>query len=247
MAKRKRSGTIRIGCAGWSIGKEYADEFPGEGTHLTRYAGRFPAAEINSSFHKPHRPTTYEKWARSVPADFWFAVKVPKEATHKLRLADTEDVLDRFLAEAAGLGDKLGPLLVQLPPSLKFEAKVAASFFKSLRERTQGDVACEPRHPTWFEGEPERLFRKHRVARVAADPALAEDASKPGGWEGLAYYRLHGSPRVYYSAYDSEYLETLSVKLAKAAKSADVWCIFDNTASGAATANALELLGRVRS
>lgn len=242
MAKTKRIETIRIGCAGWALGKEYAAEFPAEGTHLARYARRFPAVEINSSFRKPHKPATYEKWAKSVPDDFRFAVKIPKEATHTRRLVSTEDVLDRFLSEAIALGDKLGPLLVQLPPSLAFDADVADAFFSALRKRFNGDVVCEPRHPTWFKVKAERLVTKYRVARVAADPAVIEEASEPGGWDGIAYYRLHGCPRVYYSAYSDDYLEALSTKLTLAAKSSSVWCIFDNTASGAATPNALNLL-----
>ena len=155
-------------------------------------------------------------------------------------------MLDSFLAEATQLGDKLGPLLVQLPPSLTFSADVAERFFAALRDRFDGDVALEPRHPTWFEPAAERLVTKYRVARVAADPAVVPAAAEPGGWDGLVYYRLHGSPKVYYSAYPDEYLEALAKTLVRAAKSADVWCIFDNTAAFAATANALDVLDRVR-
>jgi uncharacterized protein YecE (DUF72 family) len=239
-------GTVRIGCAGWALRKEYAAEFAAEGTHLTRYAGRFPAVEINSSFYKPHKPATYAKWAASVPDGFRFAVKVPKEATHTRRLVDVEDVLDRFLTESVALGEKLGPLLVQLPPSLVFDADIAEAFFTALRGRFDGCVVLEPRHTTWFEGKAERLVTKFRVARVAADPSVVKDASEPGAWGGLAYYRLHGSPRVYHSAYDDEYLEALADELTKAARSADVWCIFDNTAEGAATSNALDILNLAR-
>jgi uncharacterized protein YecE (DUF72 family) len=239
-------GTVRIGCAGWALRKEHAAEFPPEGTHLHRYAGRFPAVEINSSFYRPHKPATYEKWAASVPADFRFAVKVPKEVTHTRRLAETEDVLDRFLPEASALGAKLGPLLVQLPPRLAFDADVAESFFGALRGRFEGSVVLEPRHATWFEGRAEQLMREFRLTRVAADPAVVPAASEPGGWGGVIYYRLHGSPRVYHSAYGDAYLAGLAGKLAAAAKTAEVWCIFDNTADGAATANALDTLGRVR-
>jgi uncharacterized protein YecE (DUF72 family) len=237
---------VRIGCAGWALRKEHASEFQAEGTHLTRYAGRFPAVEINSSFYKPHKPATYVKWGASVHEDFRFAVKVPKEATHARRLVGAGDVLDRFLPEATSLGARLGPLLVQLPPSLAFDADVAESFLAALRERFDGAVVIEPRHATWFESRAERLVTEYRVARVAADPTVVEEAAEPGGWDGLVYYRLHGSPRVYYSAYEDDYLETLSEKLSAAATSADVWCVFDNTAEGAATANVLDLLGRVR-
>jgi uncharacterized protein YecE (DUF72 family) len=246
-AESKTAGAcaIRVGCAGWTLRRELADEFPAEGTHLTRYAARLPAVEINSSFYRPHRPATYAKWAASVPEDFRFAVKVPREATHERRLADAEDVLDRFLPEATSLGANIGPLLVQLPPSLGFSADVAEAFFAALRERFDGDIVLEPRHPSWFESKAERLVTRFRVARAAADPAVVGGASGPGGWDGLVYYRRHGSPKVYHSAYGSEYLEALSHELTEAARSAAVWCIFDNTAEGAATVNALDVLGLV--
>ena len=118
--------------------------------------------------------------------------------------------------------------------------------FTALRARFEGGVVVEPRHASWFKARADKLATKFRVARVAADPAVVEGASEPGGWSGLAYYRLHGSPKVYYSAYDSEYLEAIAEKLSAAAQSAEVWCIFDNTAEGAATTNALDVLDRVR-
>ncbi len=247
MARNKpdRPDTVRVGCAGWSLPKEHGDRFPAEGTHLERYAARFPAVEINSSFYKPHRPTTYARWASSVPEDFRFSVKVPKVATHERRLVDAGEVLDGFLAEVAQLGDKLGPLLVQLPPSLSFSADVAEGFFAALRDRFEGDAALEPRHASWFEPAADRLVTRYRVARVAADPAVVPAAAEPGGWDGLVYYRLHGSPKVYHSAYADEYLGALAKALSSASRSAAVWCVFDNTAAGAATANALDILGRV--
>lgn len=236
---------VRVGCAGWALPKVLAGLFPAGGTHLARYAGRLPAAEINSSFYKPHKPATYAKWAASVPADFRFAVKVPREATHARRLADAEGVLDRFLPEAAALEAKLGPLLVQLPPGLAFDAAVAEPFFAALRGRFDGDVVVESRHPSWFQATAERLMVNSRLSRVAADPAVVDAAGLPGGWGGLVYYRLHGSPKKYYSDYPAEYLAALAAKLAAAARSAPVWCVFDNTAAGAATANALGLLDRL--
>src|SRR3954470_11987598 len=115
------SATIRIGTAAWSIPREHAAPFPVAGSHLERYAAVLNAVEINSSFYRPHRTATYERWAASVPEDFHFAVKIPKAITHERRLADVDDLLDRFLSEVSGLGPKLGPLLVQLPPSLSFQ------------------------------------------------------------------------------------------------------------------------------
>jgi uncharacterized protein YecE (DUF72 family) len=237
---------IRIGCAGWSIPKAYAEHFPAEGSHLERYAQRFPAVEINSSFHRPHRPATYARWGSSVPEDFQFAVKVPKAITHENRLADTEANLKRFLSEVRELGSKLGPLLVQLPPSLPFRPAVVNTFFQNLREQFDGSLVCEPRHISWFKPEAEQLLKQFKVARVAADPARTQQAGEPGGWNGLIYYRLHGSPRMYYSAYSAEYLESLAQRLIETARSVPTWCIFDNTAEFAATGNALDLLKRVR-
>ena len=232
MAKSKsdRAGNVRVGCAGWSLQKQHGDRFPGEGTHLKRYAARFPAVEINSSFYKPHRSATYARWAASVPQDFRFSVKVPNVATHERRLEDVDEVLEGFLAEATQLGDRLGPLLVQLPPSLSFSADIADGFFASLRDGFDGDVALEPRHASWFEPEADRLVTRYRVARVAADPAVVPAAAVPGGWNGLVYFRLHGSPRVYYSAYADDYLASLAKTLTRSARTAEVWCIFDNTA-----------------
>jgi uncharacterized protein YecE (DUF72 family) len=237
---------IRVGTAGWTLPRAEQEHFPATGTHLQRYAGRFTAAEINSSFHRPHRPSTYARWAESVPPGFHFSVKLPKTITHGQRLRDADPLLDAFLAEAAGLGDRLGCLLVQLPPSLEFDAAVAEPFFSALRRRSSLAIACEPRHPTWFGDEAAELLARFQAARVAADPARVPAAAEPGGWPELVYYRLHGSPRIYYSAYDAPYLDELAARLrVEAAAGRQVWCIFDNTASGAAAADALSLIARL--
>ena len=93
---------------------------------------------------------------------------------------------------------------------------------------------------------PERLLTQYRIARVAADPAVVPAVAKPGGWDGLIYHRLHGSPKVYYSEYMDEYLAALAKTLTRVAQSAVVWCIFDNTAVGTATVDRFDVLGRVR-
>lgn len=236
---------ILVGCAGWGIPTRHAALFPAGGSHLERYARRFPMAEINSSFYRPHRPATYARWAAATPGDFRFAVKVPRELTHARRLADPAEPLGRFLGEALELGPKLGPLLVQLPPSLRFDAARAAGFFGALRERFGGEVVCEPRHISWFAAPAERLLADWRVARVAADPAPAPGAERPGGWDGLAYFRWHGSPEMYVSAYPPGALAALAEQLRAAARAGPVWCVFDNTAEGAATTDALDIIERL--
>ena len=237
------SHRLRVGCAGWNIPKEYADRFPAVGSHLKRYAQVFPAVEINSSFYRPHKPATYERWAESVPDGFRFAVKVPRTITHFRRLKAVDSELDVFLAECEHLGSKLGPLLVQLPPTLVFDREIANSFFQGLRKRFKGQVGCEPRHITWFGPETSDFLADFDIARVAADPAITPEAAEPAGANTLVYYRLHGSPRIYYSAYAADFLEAVAQNLNQAvARGAAAWCIFDNTAEGAAYGDALAML-----
>lgn len=237
---------IRVGTAGWSLPRlEQARFLPGE-SHLARYAQVFTAVEINSTFHRPHRASTFERWAASVPRGFRFSVKIPRTITHDRRLAGSEALVEKFLADLAPLGSRVGWLLVQLPPSLAFDPAVARSFFSALRERFDRGVAVEPRHASWFEEDAERLLDALHVARVAADPPRAATGGDPGGWRGLAYFRLHGFPRVYYSSYEEEFLAALAEKLrALRRRRIPTWCIFDNTTLGAGTANALSIIERL--
>lgn len=236
---------VCTGTAGWRLPKPHLDLFPGEGSHLERYAARFPAVEINSSFYRPHRRSTWERWGGAVPAGFLFSAKTPRTLTHERRLAEPEPILDEFLAAVAGLGERLGCLLVQMPPSLALDVALADRFFRSVRERYARPLVAEPRHATWFTPEGEALLAAHRVGRVGADPVCAPGADEPGGWPGTVYFRLHGSPRMYYSAYDAAFLDRLVGRLDAARRApglaGPVWCIFDNTALDAATANAAEV------
>jgi uncharacterized protein YecE (DUF72 family) len=157
-------------------------------------------------------------------------------------LADAASLLDDFLAQASGLGDRLECLLVQMPPSLAFDAATASSFFDALRERWSGRIAAEPRHASWFDSDVDGLLAQRGIARVLADPVRQAGGERPGGLADLVYLRLHGSPRVYYSSYAPEIIEALARRIALALQSRQrVWCIFDNTASGAATHDALAL------
>jgi uncharacterized protein YecE (DUF72 family) len=220
----------------------WRERFPPGTSNLERYAARFACVEINSSFYRQHRRTTYERWGASVPPHFRFAVKLPRAITHEQRLVAADVLLDVFLDEARGLGERLGPLLVQLPPSLVFDAAIAGEFFATLRQMHDGEIACEPRHATWFGPEADALLRAHRVARVGADPACVGLAAHPGAWPGIAYLRLHGSPVMYRSSYEPDRIRRVAdVLRAQHAAGAACWCIFDNTTLGAATGNALEL------
>ena len=201
------------------------------------------AVEINSSFHRPHRRSTYARWAASVPDDFRFAVKLPKLISHQHRLVGCDDAIARFADEVAGLGEKRGPMLVQLPPSFAFPGALAGDFFAMLAQALPGAIACEPRHPSWFGDDADALLASHGVARVGADPARLPAAALPGAWTALAYLRLHGSPDIYRSAYDDG---AIADHAAIARVASGSWTIYDNTTLGAATANALALAAALR-
>lgn len=230
---------VYVGTAGWAIPRTYAEHFPPSGSTLQRYAGIFRAVEINSTFHRQHRHTTYARWKECTPAGFRFSLKLSKVITHERKLLNVEELLDEFLTDAHLLGEKLGPILVQLPPSLAFEPDLASSFFQELRDRHTGPVVCEPRHRSWFTDTADGLLKASRVGRVAADPAVVAAAAFPGGCIDPVYYRFHGSPRKYFSGYEVESIN----RLANAVKhtAGEVWCIFDNTAGGAAAGDALHL------
>ena len=233
--------TISIGTAGWTIPRTLAEQFPADGTALERYATRFAVAEINSSFHRSHRASTWERWRESVPDSFRFSVKVPKLITHQRKLVACEEALDDFVGETGALGPKLAVLLVQLPPKLAFDAAVAEPFFAALADRSRAAIACEPRHPSWFGDEADALLAERRVARAAADPGICEQAARPGGWRGLSYWRLHGSPVMYRSSYADRIAAYAEGLRAEHEAGRETWCIFDNTASSAATGDALAL------
>jgi uncharacterized protein YecE (DUF72 family) len=230
-----------VGTAGWSVPRASAERCPGGGSHLERYARVFGGAEINSSFYRPHAPATYARWAAATPAAFRFAVKVPRLITHDQAMRRARDPFRRFLDETSGLGEKRGPLLVQLPPSQGFDRRPVMRFFEMVRGLYDGLVVCEPRHPTWFTPAVDGLLAGLHVARAAADPARVPAAAVPGGWPGFVYYRLHGSPRTYWSRYGKDDISRLTTELRRQPTGTVVWCIFDNTASGAALENAFEL------
>ncbi|ARP82255.1 hypothetical protein CAL12_16485 [Bordetella genomosp. 8] len=236
------SSPTLVGCAGWSLSSQDQGTFASEGSHLERYARVFPCVEINSSFYRSHQAQTYARWADSVPDAFRFSVKLPRTITHDARLQRCEGLLRAFLDEVAALEKKLGCILIQLPPSLALEARQAGRFLSVLRRHTSVPVACEPRHPSWFTPRGADLLRGAQVACVRAHPSPVPGAD-PVGDPSLFYIRLHGAPDMYYSAYDETFIQAVAARVDEArAQHRLVWCIFDNTARGAAIPNALALM-----
>ncbi|MFP3546822.1 DUF72 domain-containing protein [Rhizobium sp. SIMBA_035] len=223
-----------IANAGWSVPTKMADRFAEEGTALTRYASIFDGVEINSTFYRRHRPSTFARWVDAVPDDFRFSVKTPKEITHVRAMRDIAAPLQTFLEDIVPLRKKRGPLLCQLPPSLAFDADILEPAFRIMCDANEGPVVVEARHASWASCEALDLLRTYAIDRVLADPAPvwpAEDFDRPP-----KYVRLHGKPRIYYSSYSKDEIRSIFDLLGS-----DSWCVFDNTASGAAIENALTM------
>ncbi|OWW20916.1 DUF72 domain-containing protein [Noviherbaspirillum denitrificans] len=236
---------VHVGCAGWSVPGAMHDRFPAAGSHLERYAAVLPAVEINTSFYRPHRAATYARWRDSVPEAFRFSAKLPKAITHEARLHGVEEALEKFIGEVSHLERKLGCLLVQLPPSLRFDATTALRFFVHLRALTQVPVVCEPRHLTWFTPAAAGMLAGMGVGYVDADPSIAPVPEEAEG-AGVLYLRMHGSPVIYHSKYPEEAIAAMQARIESSIDAGrHAWCIFDNTASGEAVPDALSLLARL--
>jgi uncharacterized protein YecE (DUF72 family) len=230
---------IRVGIAGWSNPPAKRSERNPDQTHLSYYAAHFSCVEINTSFYRPHRSATYERWRDETPASFRFSVKMPRSVTHESHLKRCAQEVGCFFEDIAALQPKLTAVLVQLPPSLEFNGRAVRAFFKSVPRLRGTKVVCEPRHASWFTPAAESALREAGVSRVAADPVRAAGADLPGGAQRFAYFRWHGAPRLYYSKYSQEQLAVFAATVRKS-EAAEIWCVFDNTARHAAWDDALQ-------
>jgi uncharacterized protein YecE (DUF72 family) len=231
---------IRVGLAGWGNPPAKRIERAADQTHLSYYAAHFSCVEINSSFYRPHKSATYARWRDETPAAFRFSVKMPRSITHESRLKRRTAEVGRFYGEISALQSKLAVVLVQLPPSLEFNARVVRNFFSVAPPRRGTKIVCEPRHPSWFTSAAQSVLQDAGVSRVAADPARCPGAEVPGGARRFAYYRWHGSPRMYYSKYSQAQLANFAAAVTTN-KATETWCLFDNTALYAAWDDALQL------
>lgn len=242
---------VRVGTAGWTLPRGADPYFPKGQGHLERYAQVLNAVEINSTFYKLPQSGTFERWRDSTPASFRFSVKIPGAITHDAGLRAVGRQLTDFLTLVSGLGPKLGALLVQLPPKLEFQPAVARAFVRRLRSAHPGDVVWEPRHPSWFAAPAGELLLEYGMARVDADPPPCPVGDSPTALGRVLYHRLHGSPRMYYSEYSNAQLDALAARFRalmtpSPRRRLRLWCMFDNTAHGAALPNALELISKLR-
>lgn len=230
---------MHIGLAGWGNPPSHRSLRSGNETHLQYYAGHFSCVEINSSFYRSHRFSTYARWNVQTPRAFRFAVKMPRVITHESGLRHTCGEMTQFFRGIESLQPKLAVVLIQFPPRLEFKRRLVAAFFRSVPRLPTVKLVCEPRHVSWFGGEVEEQLAEWNVSRVAADPARTPNASVPGGDGTFVYCRWHGSPQIYYSSYSAEQLKGFATAAGLRGPT-PTWCIFDNTARYAAWENALD-------
>ena len=215
---------------------KYRAHFATEGSGLTRYASTFDFVEVNVTFYRAVREATFASWAEQTPEDFRFSVKLNRAVTHAARLSGNAR-LEEALAPMRALGDRLAAVLVQLPPSLAFDADRVEAFLIRLRATYEGMVAWEPRHPGWDCEEAASLLAAYGVTRVLTEIPTPQT---PRGDCG-SYFRLHGTPRRYRSPYSTEQLRALAAWITESA--APAYVVFDNTAGPAGVANGRELQG----
>lgn len=230
---------VRIGTAGWSIPKEFKKHFPEEESQLASYSQVLNCVEINSTFSNIHQASTFEKWALLTPDDFEFSLKLHRSFTHESELKPKVSDLKNNLLLMGHLGRKWKVLLLQFPGKQKFHEKRVGRLYDSIRKFYDGAIVVEPRNLSWLSKESSALLKEFKISKVIADPERCPHNIKNIlSTGGITYFRLHGNPVIYKSSYNRSYLKKLSQDLSLYKKA---WCIFDNTAMGKATGNALTL------
>ena len=236
---------IRIGCSGWAYkhwrGILYPEGLP-QRLWFQRYAEEFDTVELNNSFYRLPRPETFDGWREQAPPGFCYAVKANRFITQAKKLIDCEEPLDRMMSAARHLGDRLGPMLYQLPPSLKLNLERLESFLKILpRDVTN---VFEFRDKSWYVPDTYALLDRHGASFCAHDmPGLATERIAVGS---VAYVRFHGTAGKYWGRYSDEQLLGWTDWIAKQARSGRaVWCYFNNDIQGHAIHDAMTLKSMV--
>lgn len=233
---------IHIGTSGWNYkhwkGTFYPDDLP-QKKWLAYYIERFSTVEINNSFYRLPPKANFETWRKSVPDDFIFSVKVYRYITHMKKLIDSEETLNLFFENAGALKSKAGPLLLQMPPGLKFDLKRLRDFCEKLTDKFR--YTFEFRNPGWWNDETYKLLEEYNMSFCLFQ--LAGAITPRIVTADLVYIRLHGPTQYPYQGYyDQETLSEWAAQFRKWHKEGrEVYCYFDNDEKGYAAWNALEL------
>jgi uncharacterized protein YecE (DUF72 family) len=231
--------TLLVGTSGWQYkdwrGVLYPDGVPVR-LWLERYTEHFPTVEINNAFYRLPTRETFEAWRERVPGDFVVAVKASRYLTHIKRLKDPEEPVHRLMSHAEGLGPRLGPVLLQLPPTLRADPRLLdaclACFPSSAR------VAVEPRHESWWTPETRKVLESRGAALCWAD-VRARPVSPLWRTADWGYVRFHEGRARAWPHYGRRSLETWAERIENTwAGDEDVYAYFNNDPNGAAVRNA---------
>jgi uncharacterized protein YecE (DUF72 family) len=236
---------IYIGTSGWSY-KHWRALFYPQGVKaadwLRYYAGHFCTTEINSSFYRVPSVDTVATWAATVPPHFRFCPKMSRYLTHMKKLHAPEEPLARFFTAMALLADKMGPVLLQLPPNLGFNESIAAPFFDRLAHHyPTHHFVLEARHASWLEGPALRLLKHWGIGWVIAQSGVDWPYAEVITANNI-YLRFHGPAQLYASSYSDEQLQGFALKIKAWQQSGyRVWAFFNNDIHGYAPEDAARL------
>jgi uncharacterized protein YecE (DUF72 family) len=244
--QRTRVSQIRVGCSGWAYkhwrGLLYPEGLP-QRLWFQRYAEEFDTVEINNSFYRLPKPETFDKWRDQAPPGFCYAVKANRYLTQAKKLLDCEEPLERMMRAVRHLGDRLGPTLYQLPPSLKINLERLEAFLRILPK----DVTSvfEFRDKSWSVPETYALLDRYGACFCVHD--MRGSASERVAVGPAAYVRFHGAGGKYWGRYSNEALLSWTDWIVgQARQRRSVWCYFNNDIHGHAIEDARTLKSMVR-
>jgi uncharacterized protein YecE (DUF72 family) len=240
------SQRIRIGCSGW-VYKHWRGLFYPESLQqkrwFERYAQEFDTVELNNSFYHLPKPETFDKWRKQAPPGFCYAVKANRYLTQAKKLKDCEEPLERMMTSVRCLGDRLGPMLYQLPPNMKINLERLEAFLKILPEGVTS--VFEFRNKDWYVPETYSLLDRYGASFCVHDmPGSKSDRIAVGA---IAYVRFHGGEGKYWGRYSDEgLLSWTDWVVEQECQGRSVWCYFNNDIHGHAIEDARTLKSMVR-
>lgn len=231
---------IFIGTSGWNYDHWYDVFYPGnvaKKRRLEYYSGIFKTVEVNATFYRSFKQSTFQKWYNETPGNFTWAVKAVRYITHQKRLKNVDESVAMFIESIQPLKEKTGPLLFQLPPSLQFNKEITEKFIELLPSGYR--YVIEGRHESWLDPAAQSLLKDHNISWCISD-----SAGKYPYMESITadftYIRLHGSQKLYASNYANDEIKDWADKIHK--WNIDTYVYFDNDANGYAPLNAGSLL-----
>jgi uncharacterized protein YecE (DUF72 family) len=237
---------VRIGCSGWVYrhwkGIFYPEDLP-QKRWFEYYSSEFDTVEINNSFYRLPPPATFDKWRKQAPPGFCYAVKANRYLTQAKKLNACEEPLERMMAAVRSLGDRLGPMLYQLPPKMKVNLERLESFLQILPKGITS--VFEFRNTSWYVPETYALLDRYGASFCAHDmPGSASERIAVGS---IAYVRFHGGEGKYWGRYSDEGLLGWTDWIVEQSRQGrSVWCYFNNDIHGHAIHDARTLRSMVR-